>query len=152
MAGEALEAPQEEGPTPSPRRTAKKAPPPKAKTSFSPFLKVGAALRRGTVEPRPIKLARLGVSGQGTEGPTTPVPTITDPHLKELELAPIKENFSYVRITYHDVRNEHMYEVIEPPLTPIEKELFDRLARSSSTTSSRSPSSTSPPASGSSVG
>ena len=129
MAGEALEIPQqEEAPPTRPARAAKKvAPAKKPKTSFSPWLKVGAALRRGTVEPRPIKLARLGVSGQGREGPTTPIPPITDPHLKELEVAPIKENFSYVRITYQDVRNEHMYEVIEPPLTPIEKELFDRL-------------------------
>jgi archaeal flagellar protein FlaI len=129
MAGEALEIPQEEArTTTAPRRGARKvAPPKKAKASFPPWLKVGAALRRGTVEPRPIKLARLGVSGQGSEGPTTPIPPITDSHIKELEITPIKENFSYVRITYQDVRNEHMYEVIEPPLTPIEKELFDRL-------------------------
>ncbi|HXQ49199.1 MAG TPA: type II/IV secretion system ATPase subunit, partial [Thermoplasmata archaeon] len=34
---------------------------------------------------------------------------------------------SYVRVSYHNVRNEYLYEVIEPPLSPIEKELTDRL-------------------------
>ena len=95
--------------------------------TFSPWLKVGAALRKGTHDPRAIKLARLGVSGQGSEGPATPVPPITDPQMTQLELAPIREGLSYVRITYQNVRNEHMYEVIEPPLSPIESELLERL-------------------------
>ena len=105
----------------TPRRAARK------KVPFSPFLKVGAALRRGTTDPRPIKLARLGVSGQGADETATTIPPITDPQLTELEIAPIKENFSFVRVTYHNVRNEHLYEVIEPTLTPIEKELMERL-------------------------
>ena len=95
--------------------------------SFSPILKIGAALRKGSTEPRAVKLARLGVSGQGSGGPATPIPPLDDPHLKSLEVAPIQENFSYVRITYHDVRNEHLYEVIEPPLTEIEAALRNRL-------------------------
>ncbi|MCI4330233.1 MAG: type II/IV secretion system ATPase subunit [Thermoplasmata archaeon] len=94
---------------------------------FPTWLKVGAAMRKGTADPRAVKLARLGVSGQGSEGPVTPVPPLDDPELKELELAPIRENFSFVRITYHNTHNEHLYEVIEPPLSPIEKELLDRL-------------------------
>ena len=97
------------------------------RTFFSPWLQLGAALRRGTEEPRAVKLARLGVSGQGSEGPVTPIPPLDDPNLQELEVAPIREGFSYVRITFHNVRNEHLYEVIEPPLSPIEKELLDRL-------------------------
>jgi flagellar protein FlaI len=95
--------------------------------SFSPWLKVGASLRKGTSDPRAIKLARLGVSGQGADGLVTPVPPITDPNVTQLELAPIRENFSYVRISYHNVRNEHLYEVIEPTLSPIEQELLGRL-------------------------
>jgi archaeal flagellar protein FlaI len=110
MAGEAMESPSE-----PPARPA------------SPWLRAGAALRRGSKDPRPIKLARLGVSGQGSEGPVTPVPPITDPQVKELELAPIRENFSYVRISYHNTRNEYLYEVIEPPLSPIEREILDNL-------------------------
>jgi flagellar protein FlaI len=99
----------------------------RSKGSFSPWLRLQAALRSGTSEPRAIRLARLGVSGQGGEGPITPIPPITDPNVKELELAPIREGFSYVRISYNNVRNEFLYEVIEPPLSPIEQELYDRL-------------------------
>jgi len=121
MAGEALEAPppDEEGtaiPTSGSR-----------KKRFSPFLTLGAALRRGSAEPRPVKLARLGVSGQGSEREVTAVPPITDPAVKELDLAPIRPGFSYIRISFHNVRNEFLYEVIEPPLSRIERELLERL-------------------------
>ena len=84
---------------------------------FSPWLRMGASLRKGSAEPRPVKLARLGVSGQGSEGDVTPVPVLSDPALKELDLAPIRPDLSYVRITYHNGRNEYLYEVIEPPLS-----------------------------------
>jgi archaeal flagellar protein FlaI len=94
---------------------------------FSPWLRMGAALRKSSVEPRPVKLARLGVSGQGSVGEVTPVPPLSDPGLKELDLAPIRPGLSYVRITYHTTRNEYLYEVIEPPLSNIERELTERL-------------------------
>jgi flagellar protein FlaI len=109
MAGEAMEPPVAR---------------PKA---VSPFVKAGVALRKGSKEPRPIKLARLGVSGQGSEGPVTPVPPVTDPNIKVFETAPIRENFSYVRVSYHNTRNEYLYEVIEPPLSPIEQEILENL-------------------------
>jgi archaeal flagellar protein FlaI len=117
MAGEALESPTSEEPSE----------PTKRKASFSPLLRLGAAMRKGSTDPRSVRLARLGVSGQGSEGPVTPVPPLGDPALKQLELDPIKENFSLVRITFHNVRNEHLYEVIEPPLSPIERDLLERL-------------------------
>ncbi len=94
---------------------------------FSPLLRMGAALRKSSAEPRPVKLARLGVSGQGSQGEVTPVPPLSDPGLKELDLAPIRPGLSYVRITYHNTRNEYLYEVVEPPLSPIERELTERL-------------------------
>ncbi len=100
---------------------------PPAPAPFSPMLRIGAALRKGSDDPRAIKVARLGVSGQGSEGPSTPIPPLDDPHLKSLEIAPIRENYSYVRVTYHDLRNEHLYEVIEPPMTDIEEALRARL-------------------------
>jgi archaeal flagellar protein FlaI len=107
----------------APPRRAKK----KSTGSSSPFLRLGASLRKGSSEPRPVKLARLGVSGQGSSGEVTPIPPITDPQLKELDTAPIRPGFSFVRITYHNTRNEYLYEVIEPPLSPIEKDLAERL-------------------------
>ena len=96
-------------------------------SSFSPFLRLEAALGRGSSTPRPIRLARLGVSGQGVEGQVTPIPPIRDPNVKELEVATIRENLSYVRISYDNARNEYLYEVIEPPLSEIERELYQRL-------------------------
>jgi len=92
----------------------------------SPWLRLGASLRKGSAEPRPVKLAQLGVSGQGT-GDITPIPALGDPAIKELDLAPIRPGISYVRITYHNTRNEYLYEVIEPPLSTIERDLTERL-------------------------
>jgi archaeal flagellar protein FlaI len=95
--------------------------------SFSPWLRIGAALRKSAPGPRPVKLARLGVSGQGADRDVTPIPPLDDPALTELDTTPILPGFSYVRITYHTKRNEYLYEVIEPPLTALEQELTNRL-------------------------
>ncbi|HEY1197192.1 MAG TPA: type II/IV secretion system ATPase subunit, partial [Thermoplasmata archaeon] len=121
MAGEAIQAPtpEEEG-TEIPIAGARK-------KRFSPFLRMGASLRKGSAEPRPVKLARLGISGQGSEREVTVVPPLSDPALKELDLAPIRPGLSYIRITFHNIRNEYNYEVIEPPLSRIERDLLERL-------------------------
>jgi len=116
MAGEAEPTPQEseeEIPTAPKQRSSR-------------WLRLGASLRKGSSEPRPVKLARLGVSGQG-QGDITPVPPLPDPAMKELDLAPIRPGMSYVRISFHNTRNEYLYEVIEPPLSSIERELTERL-------------------------
>ncbi|MGP8073122.1 MAG: type II/IV secretion system ATPase subunit [Thermoplasmata archaeon] len=119
MAGDALEAPSVDA--------SDTAPPAKRARSFSPFLRIGAALRKGSVDSHPVKLARLGVSGQGAGGEVTPVPPLPDPAQKLLDLAAIRPGVSYVRISYHNTRNEYLYEVIEPPMSPLEKELTSRL-------------------------
>ena len=120
MAGSVAPQPEESAPdVPEPTRARKK---PRSST----WLRLGASLRKGTAEPRPVKLAQLGVSGQG-QGDITPVPPITDPAVKELDLAPIRPGVSYVRISYHNTRNEYLYEVIEPPLSPIERDLTEKL-------------------------
>jgi flagellar protein FlaI len=93
----------------------------------SPFPSWKGALSRGSSGRSPIRLARAGISGQGVEGQVTPIPPIRDPNVKELEVATIRENLSYVRISYDNARNEYLYEVIEPPLSDIERELYERL-------------------------
>ena len=120
MAGEVLTTGEGEDEAGIPDRRARR-------HGFSPWLRIGASLRKGSADPRPVKLARLGVSGQGSEGEVTPVPTLSDPAMKELDLAPIRPDLSYVRISYHNTRNEYLYEVIEPPLSKLEKELTERL-------------------------
>ncbi|MCI4336803.1 MAG: secretion system protein E, partial [Thermoplasmata archaeon] len=124
MAGEAEEVYAEAQVPETPRRraSAKRKP-----AKFSPLLRIGASLRRNIKEPRAVKLARLGVSGEGKEGEVTPLPVIKDANVTVLELAPIRESYSFVRVTYHNTRNEHLYEVIEPPLSEIERELLHRL-------------------------
>jgi flagellar protein FlaI len=117
MAGDVAPEPEEAEAT-IPRRK---------RATSSPWLRLGASLRKGSEDPRPVKLARLGVSGQGSEGEVTPVPALADPGLKELDLAPIRPGFSYVRVTYHNTRNEYLYEVIEPPLSAIERDLTEKL-------------------------
>ncbi|HEV2520294.1 MAG TPA: type II/IV secretion system ATPase subunit [Thermoplasmata archaeon] len=121
MASESTERISERGRSKVPRRADR------PKTFFSPLVRIGAALSRGSTGPRAVKLARLGVSGQGAEGTPTPVPPIEDPLIKEVELAPIREGLSYIRITFHTGKNEYLYEVIEPPMSPIEKTLLERL-------------------------
>ena len=74
-----------------------------------------------------MKLARLGVSGEGAEGTATPIPPLDDPLIKEIDLAPIQEGLSYIRVTYHTGKNEYLYEVIEPPMSSIEKTLLEQL-------------------------
>jgi archaeal flagellar protein FlaI len=100
--------------------------PPKGE-GFSPLLRLGARMRRGKEEPRSVKLARLGLSGQGAVGDVTPIPPLDDPNLTELELAPIREGFCYVRITFNNLYNEHLYEIIEPPISELERDLLDKL-------------------------
>ena len=119
VAGEALEVTSVDATDTIP---AKKRP-----RGFSPFLRIGAALRKGASDTHPVKLARLGVSGQGSEGEVTPLPPLPDPAQKQLDLAVIRPGVSFVRISYHNTRNEYLYEVIEPPVSPLEKELTSRL-------------------------
>ncbi len=43
------------------------------------------------------------------------------PHMKEIDLIPIQEPFSYVRISLNTQTNEYIYNIIEPNLTSREK-------------------------------
>jgi len=61
--------------------------------------------------------------GRGSD--ITPIPDIDDPDIKEIEIYPIRVPYSYARITYNSKKSEYVYEVIEPPLTPKEKELLN---------------------------
>ncbi len=66
MASETLETPVTDDGAPAPRK----------KRSFPTWMRLGASLRKGSSDPRPVKLARLGVSGQGREGEVTPGPAV----------------------------------------------------------------------------
>ncbi len=55
------------------------------------------------------------------------------PHIKEIDFIPIQEPLSYVRITLNTLKNEYVYNIIEPSLTTREKRyhefIIDTLSR-----------------------
>ncbi len=57
----------------------------------------------------------------------TPIPEIKSPSIKEIEVDPIEEPYSYVRILFDDVTSEYIYEVIEPPLTEGERKILENV-------------------------
>jgi len=60
------------------------------------------------------------------EGVTT-IPKIVEKHIREIEIQPIIEGYSYVRIKYDNISNDYMYEVIEPRLTEEEEDILEVL-------------------------
>jgi flagellar protein FlaI len=60
------------------------------------------------------------------EGVTT-IPKIVDKHISEIEVTPIIDGYSYVRIKYDNVANDYLYEVIEPRLTEEEEDILEVL-------------------------
>ncbi len=59
----------------------------------------------------------------------TLIPKIVDSHVNEIEVQPVEEPYSYVRIKYDTVSNEYLYEVIEPQLNEDEEELLHAVKR-----------------------
>ncbi len=60
-------------------------------------------------------------------GSVTPIPEIKSPHMKEIEINPVEEPYSYVRILYDNLNSEYIYEIIEPPLTKEDVELLNEI-------------------------
>ncbi len=54
----------------------------------------------------------------------TLIPKIVDMHVNEIEIEPVEEPYSYVRIKYDTISNEYLYEVIEPQLNDDEEEVL----------------------------
>jgi len=59
------------------------------------------------------------------KGVPTTIPKITSQNLEEIELQPIKDPFSFVRIVYNREMNEYVYEVIEPQMTAEEERVLE---------------------------
>ncbi len=67
-------------------------------------------------------------SGTTVESTTiTEIPRISDPTIEEVEITPIEEPYSFVRIKYDSTAGEYLYEVIEPRLTADEQNILDML-------------------------
>ncbi len=61
------------------------------------------------------------------EGVITPIPEIKQPYLREIEVNPVEEPYSFVRILYDNLNSEYIYEIIEPPLTKEDEEIVSKL-------------------------
>ncbi|WP_292517286.1 type II/IV secretion system ATPase subunit [Methanoculleus sp.] len=57
-------------------------------------------------------------------GPLVDLSMRPSPGLEEIELYPVNEPYAYVRVTYDGTTHEYTYCVLEPVLTPAERELF----------------------------
>jgi len=64
---------------------------------------------------------------ESTLGMVTTIPKLVDPNLQEIEIAPVVQNYSYVRVLYNTMLNEYFYEVIEPKLVQEEEDLLEVL-------------------------
>lgn len=78
---------------------------------------------------RGIKVRSARVSGieEKTLGRVTTIPKISAKDLTEIEIQPMIEGFSYVRINYDTRANEYKYEVIEPKLLEEEEDILEVL-------------------------
>jgi archaeal flagellar protein FlaI len=90
-----------------------------------------------------VKIPRAGVpeaetspldTSRSLETPTdvpgtfiTAMPPLPEPTMKELEVNAVNPPYSYSRVSYNDRTKEYLYEVIEPQLTPRERQLVDHL-------------------------
>jgi flagellar protein FlaI len=65
-----------------------------------------------------------GAHPQQVQGVTV-IPPISDKSVNEVEVQPIVEPYSYVRIKFDTVGNEYLYEVIEPQVTQDEEKILE---------------------------
>lgn len=64
------------------------------------------------------------------KGRITEIPKITDTNVDEVEIAPVLDPYSYVRIKFDNIASEYLYEIIEPALTEDETVLLEILKNS----------------------
>ncbi|OGS42335.1 MAG: secretion system protein E, partial [Euryarchaeota archaeon RBG_16_62_10] len=76
------------------------------------------------MRPKPMLVA-LSRSETGMDmSKITEIPKISEPNVDEVELLPIKQNYTYVRIKYDNKSNEYLYDVVEPRLLEDERDVL----------------------------
>jgi len=76
------------------------------------------------LKPKPVRIALTRDEANIDVSQITEVPKITEANIDEVDLAPVKKGYSYVRIKYDNRANEYLYEVIEPKLSEDEKDVL----------------------------
>ncbi len=69
------------------------------------------------LKPRPFRVAVSKGEVHQDLTQITEIPKIAEENINEVEMLPVKQNYSYVRIKYDNMANEYLYEVIEPKLS-----------------------------------
>ena len=93
----------------------------KAKEGYMRFLKK-VAPNRGIKVMLSSKMVEQRRLQKGSH--VTNIPEITNPAIEVLEIYPVKEPYSYIRITFNNENSEYLYEVIEPEMSREEKDLL----------------------------
>jgi flagellar protein FlaI len=79
----------------------------------------------GMSKPESMKIMLPKAQAQVEEGTVqldiTPIPKISEKHIREIEIITAEENLTFIRINYDTIANEYLYEVIEPPLSEDEQ-------------------------------
>src|SRR3972149_8019525 len=70
-----------------------------------------------------------GAREKEAEQKVTEVPPIAESHIQEIEVTPIMDGYSNVRIKYSTINNEYLYEAIEPKLSDDEERLLAQLSQ-----------------------
>ncbi|MEW5748193.1 MAG: type II/IV secretion system ATPase subunit [Candidatus Thermoplasmatota archaeon] len=79
------------------------------------------------LKPRPTLITVSKSEAKVDFSQITEVPKITESNVDEVEMTPVKQNYSYVRIRYDNRANEYTYEVIEPKLSDDESDVLELL-------------------------
>ncbi len=79
------------------------------------------------LKPRPTRITVSKNEAKVDFSLITEIPKIAETNIDEVEMSPIKQNYSYVRIRYDNRANEYTYEVIEPKLTDDESDVLELL-------------------------
>ncbi|MCU0860334.1 MAG: hypothetical protein MUE55_07110, partial [Thermoplasmata archaeon] len=64
------------------------------------------------IKPKPTLITISRSEAKVDFSQITEVPKITESNVDEVEMSPVKQNYSYVRIRYDNRANEYTYEVI----------------------------------------
>ncbi len=84
-------------------------------------------------KPKRVKIPKMDAGEvekiRNQEGPSkyTMLPSIEKESLREVELIPVREPFSYSRILFDDQENEYIYQAVEPTLTDNERRMMVRI-------------------------
>ncbi|MFO8108962.1 MAG: type II/IV secretion system ATPase subunit [Thermoplasmata archaeon] len=87
--------------------------------------KLKEKLMNSAISDTPKRVYMPATSGRKGDEKITTIPKIVEEKVKEIEITPIEEPYSYVRIRYDNRINEYIYEVIEPELDEDEEALLE---------------------------